>query len=94
MANRCTAKRVWSSVAERDAHADLRSEFDGTPHSHACAMRRLAEKGATIIAVGIRSGEREEMEFGRRCDNVTTFWAHQLADRGDLARQPRSLIVL
>ncbi|GAG19258.1 unnamed protein product, partial [marine sediment metagenome] len=26
-----------------DAHADLRDEYDGTPHSHACAARRILE---------------------------------------------------
>ena len=31
------------SVLQIDAHADLRESFMGTPHNHACAMRRVLE---------------------------------------------------
>ncbi len=31
------------SVLQIDAHADLRDSFMGTPHNHACAMRRVLE---------------------------------------------------
>ena len=31
------------SVLQIDAHADLRDSFMGTPHNHACAMRRTLE---------------------------------------------------
>src|SRR5258708_27826362 len=31
------------SVLQLDAHADLRRDYMGTPHSHACAMRRTLE---------------------------------------------------
>src|SRR3954465_5460022 len=31
------------SVLQLDAHADLRQSYLGTPHSHACAMRRSLE---------------------------------------------------
>ena len=42
------------SVLQIDAHADLRESYLGSPHSHACAMRRTLEF-ATITQVGIRS---------------------------------------
>jgi agmatinase len=42
-----------------DAHADLRESFMGTPHNHACAMRRTLEF-APITQVGIRSLSTEE----------------------------------
>ena len=47
------------SVLQIDAHADLRDSFMGTPHSHACAMRRVLEYARTT-QVGIRSLSPEE----------------------------------
>jgi N1-aminopropylagmatine ureohydrolase len=47
------------SVLQIDAHADLRDSFMGTPHSHACAMRRTLEFARTT-QVGIRSLSAEE----------------------------------
>ena len=39
------AKHKGLSVLQIDAHADLRDSFMGTPHNHACAMRRTLEGG-------------------------------------------------
>ncbi len=47
------------SVLQIDAHADLRESYDGTPHSHATAMRRVAER-CSLVQVGIRSISIEE----------------------------------
>jgi agmatinase len=47
------------SVLQIDAHADLRDSFMGTPHNHACAMRRTLEFARTT-QVGIRSLSPEE----------------------------------
>jgi N1-aminopropylagmatine ureohydrolase len=47
------------SVLQIDAHADLRESFMGTPHNHACAMRRTLEH-ARATQVGIRSLSSEE----------------------------------
>ena len=47
------------SVLQIDAHADLRASFMGTPHNHACAMRRVLEQ-ARATQVGIRSLSAEE----------------------------------
>jgi len=47
------------SVLQIDAHADLRDTFMGTPHNHACAMRRVVEH-APVTQVGIRSLSPEE----------------------------------
>ncbi|MEM9158821.1 MAG: arginase family protein, partial [Verrucomicrobiota bacterium] len=30
-------------VVQFDAHADLRETYEGTPHSHACVMKRIAD---------------------------------------------------
>ena len=53
------AKHPGLSVLQIDAHADLRDSFMGTPHNHACAMRRVLEY-ARCTQVGIRSLSTEE----------------------------------
>jgi len=53
------AKYPGLSVLQIDAHADLRESFMGTPHNHACAMRRTLEF-ARATQVGIRSLSPEE----------------------------------
>lgn len=70
------------TIVQVDAHADLRNEFEGTKHSHACVLRRIVDRGASVIAIGIRSADRAEMEFGRSTGRCTTYFAHHLA--GDL----------
>jgi len=47
------------SILQIDAHADLRESYMGTPHNHACAIRRTLEFGPTT-QVGIRSLSAEE----------------------------------
>ena len=52
---RATSRRHPSlSVLQIDAHADLRDSYEGSPDSHACAMRRTLEI-APCTQVGIRS---------------------------------------
>ncbi len=53
------SKHSGLSVLQLDAHADLRDTFMGTPHNHACAMRRVLEY-ARATQVGIRSLSPEE----------------------------------
>jgi agmatinase len=47
------------SVLQIDAHADLRDQYDGTPHSHASIMRRVTEF-CPAVQVGIRSLSADE----------------------------------
>ena len=42
------------SVLQLDAHSDMRSEYEGSTHNHACVMAR-AKEVATVAQVGIRS---------------------------------------
>jgi len=53
------------SILHFDAHGDLRDEYEGDRHSHACAARRFLETGAPSVHVGIRSISREEVLFAR-----------------------------
>jgi agmatinase len=68
------------TVVQFDAHTDLRHEYDGTIHSHACAMRRLTDAGASLIAVGIRASCREEIEYAAQTDQVDIYRAQSLAN--------------
>lgn len=49
------------TVLQLDAHADLRDNYEGSPWSHAAAMRRVVEH-APVVGVGIRALCREEAE--------------------------------
>ena len=53
------ARHPGLSVLQLDAHADLRESYMGTPHNHACAIRRSLEH-ARATQVGIRSLSTEE----------------------------------
>jgi agmatinase len=48
-------------VLHIDAHADLRDTWEGTPLSHACAMRRVLELTEKICQVGIRNVSLDEV---------------------------------
>lgn len=63
-------------LVQLDAHADLREEWLGAHHSHACAMRRCLEvlPSQTLFQLAIRSGTREEFtelqESGRLMPSI------------------------
>jgi agmatinase len=60
------------SLLQIDAHADMRDAYMGTPHNHACAMRRSLEF-AKVTQVGIRSLSTEEAEALSRL-GTTVFY--------------------
>jgi len=62
----CMEKFQGLSVLQLDAHADLRDRYEGTPFSHACVMRRVADMGIPFVPVGIRSMSREESDWIKR----------------------------
>ena len=64
------------SVLQIDAHADLRRDYMGTPHSHACAMRRTLDF-AKVTQVGIRSLSAEEAEDAPSL-NTTIFYDYNM----------------
>jgi agmatinase len=66
-----------------DAHADLRDEYDGTPHSHASIMARsVKDLRIPAVQVGIRSLSADE---ARSIENIPTriFWAKDIVGRTD-----------
>lgn len=51
-------------VIQFDAHADLRTAYEGNPYSHASVMQRVArELDLSIFQVGVRTFCEEEAEF-------------------------------
>lgn len=66
------------SVLQIDAHADLREDFEGSRHSHACAMKRTMEF-CKVVQVGIRSLSFEEAEFIEK-KKLKIFWAKDIVD--------------
>ncbi|RMH18061.1 MAG: agmatinase [Gemmatimonadetes bacterium] len=78
------AIRAWAERLERrptvlqlDAHADLRDSYEGSPHSHACAMARVLDV-ADVVAVGVRALAEDEVAVARQRDGVTLVWADEM----------------
>ena len=71
------------TIVQLDAHADLRGSYSGTEHSHACVMRRLLDRGARVVAIGLRSVSREEVEYGRSTGRWEPWFACHLSKGGE-----------
>jgi agmatinase len=68
------------TVLQFDAHADLRDEYLGTPHNHACVARRILDARARLVQVGVRSISEEEDRYLKRDESVKTFYASEVKD--------------
>ena len=64
------------SILQLDAHSDMRPEYEGSTHNHACVMARGKEV-ATVAQVGIRSSAIEEKE---NIDPDRIFYAHEIKE--------------
>ncbi len=64
------------SVLQLDAHADLRTSYEGTPLSHASVMHRVHER-VRLVPVGIRSLTAEERAL-MRAKAIPPIFAHEL----------------
>jgi len=64
-------------LVQLDAHADLRHDWLGTHHSHACAMRRCLEvlPSGELLQMAIRSGTGEEFAELRRTGRLVALAA-------------------
>lgn len=49
-------------IVQVDAHADLRTAYQGEPHSHASVMQLCCEADIPLFQLGVRSLCREEVE--------------------------------
>ncbi|MFO7810983.1 MAG: agmatinase [Candidatus Delongbacteria bacterium] len=62
------------TILHFDAHADLRSKYQGSSCSHACAVHE-ASVTANLVQIGIRSMDISEKKF---MDTEKCFFAHQI----------------
>ncbi|MEO6051851.1 MAG: arginase family protein, partial [Pyrinomonadaceae bacterium] len=72
------------SVLQIDAHADLRDEYDGTPHSHASIMARVVKDlRIPSVQVGIRSISGDEARSLKEGMPTKIFWARDIVGKTD-----------
>lgn len=65
------------SVLHIDAHLDLRDQYEGTPLSHACVMRRVRDIKLLTIHVGVRSCSADEYAYAEK-EQIPIFWAKEI----------------
>lgn len=65
------------TILQFDAHSDLRQSYEGSIHSHASVMARVAELTKNIVQVGIRAQSIEESWFIKE-NNIKTFYAREI----------------
>lgn len=70
------------SVLQIDAHTDLADIWDNTKYSHACVGRRCFEITKSVVPVGIRSLEKEEVDFAKE-NNISIFYAKDIVENDD-----------
>jgi agmatinase len=58
-----SARMPEGTVIIIDAHADLRTHYEGNPYSHACPAWRMHEVGYSLFLIGIRSLYETEAEL-------------------------------
>jgi len=70
------------SVAQLDAHADLREEYEGTKYNHACVMARIRESCKKVVQIGVRSlSEEEALEIKKK--NYSIYYAHNIIGKSE-----------
>lgn len=70
------------TVVQIDAHGDMRHEYEGSLHNHACVMRRVLEMGLPTLPVGIRSICKEEALLIEE-KQIPVIWARDIASNPD-----------
>ncbi|ABX09748.1 agmatinase [Prochlorococcus marinus] len=77
-------------ILQLDAHADLRDEWLGSKHNHACVMRRCIEilPSKKIFQMGIRSGTSKEFKELKEKKRLISHQSGQVAKSLDKAMQP------
>lgn len=70
------------TVIQIDAHGDLRHEYSGSIHNHACVMRRIVDMGLPTVQIGIRSICKEEADLIKE-KHLRVFRAREIATQSD-----------
>jgi agmatinase len=72
------------SILYLDAHADFREVYLDTPFNHACALRRIVERGVPAVHVGMRSADVAELAALKDA-GIPSFPAHAFRHPADVA---------
>jgi len=70
------------TVVQIDAHGDLRHEYEGSIHNHACIMKRVVDMGLPTVQIGIRSICKEEADLIRE-KQLVVIRAREIAQQPD-----------
>ncbi len=66
-----------------DAHYDLRQEYGGVRHNHACVSRHIIEDLTDrYVSIGIRSGTKEEYEYVRQNKAIRSYTSNDIDAMG------------
>src|SRR3989338_890129 len=77
------------SVLHFDAHGDTREEYHDSKYNHACVMARIREFVPSLVQVGIRAIDIEEVE--NRKKNQHIFFGHEIADPNNTAWMQKAI---
>jgi agmatinase len=70
-------------VVVMDAHLDLRKEYRGITHNHACVSRHVIEDlTSKYVTIGVRSGPKEEWEFVRSHPELKFYTSDDVCRKG------------
>jgi agmatinase len=72
------------SVLQLDAHSDLRTDYEGTPYSHASVMYRVSDV-VDLVPVGIRSLTSDERTLMRE-RGIQPVFGHEVGSPGWIER--------
>ncbi|MCW6049086.1 agmatinase [Microcoleus sp. A2-C5] len=72
------------TVVQIDAHGDLRHEYEGSIHNHACVMRRVVDMGLPTLQIGIRAICKEEADL-IKAKQLNVIRAREIANEPDWA---------
>ncbi|MDR3165241.1 MAG: agmatinase [Synergistaceae bacterium] len=94
---RAAAKKYRDlAVIHFDAHADLRDDYVGEKLSHATVIRRVWELvgDGSVFQFGIRSGCKEEFEWGREHVSTERFGAASLRGRAETLKDRPAYVTI
>jgi agmatinase len=66
------------TVIQIDAHGDMRHEYEGSIHNHACVMRRVLDMGLPTLPIAIRAVCQEEADL-IKAKSIPVIWAREIA---------------
>lgn len=69
-----------TTIVQIDAHCDLLDRQHSLKFAHGTVMKRLMDKGCSLVQIGIRSCSKEEFRFLQSNDKCTTYFAHKMHD--------------